>query len=156
MLDDKINGRHISPHDFWKTLESHGIKRLTTEADATGLRMLVDLTESGAELYAAFLGGCEPTKPNWNSGAIKSAFVPFDMLRSLVIFALMRGHDARAILAYHYWRNETALHLRVFETVALARAFVLDHKIDGRLYYAGDNPRDGNLSNIHIFSGRSQ
>lgn len=148
-----------------RDLSQFGINVLTGEACAYGLRVLCDLTEDGAELVSAFLGGLRagsagatgdyPFQRNWNSGASYSVMLTRSLLfNELVVFALFRAGCVRVVIGPD---NGVA---GIFAHERKALAFYQELRGDAersreyRFYSAGSMPGvDGRAT--HAFSGRT-
>ena len=138
-------------------LRRFGFNILTGEACNVGLRMLVDMTDQAAELYATFLGGCYPTVRNHNSGATRSAFVPREMFDSLMIFCLLSEKPERKIV-YLDFKGEFRNSYYVFDQPERMQPYLekwSGYGWDYRIWQTWNHPRVG-LSNVHGFSGSYQ
>lgn len=89
----------------FRDLQNYGINPLTGEACSLSMRTLCDLSDSGRQLLATFLGApdldCFPE--NWNThvgneAAVCSAMLTRATLRDLCIFALFVKDECTAVL----------------------------------------------------------
>ena len=154
--------RHI-PYPL-QELNRFGFKVLTGEACAIGLRLLVDLTEEAAEILTEYMGGCAPTRPNYNSGAVKSAFLSRSIFDELMVFALIR-ENPYAYVVYVDTRGEFTNAFYVYDNEEELREDKQKWntwKYDWRVWAVyrppentPEQPRVG-LSNVHAFTGRHQ
>lgn len=72
----------------WRDLEQFGIRILTGEACAYGMRVLCDLTEEGLRHVENFFSVLCPNE-NWNSSAVKSVLLPRSLFIDLAAFVLL-------------------------------------------------------------------
>lgn len=75
----------------WSDLKQYGIHCLTGEACALSCRALCDLTEQGQDIIRRFYGlpYNAPFLDSWNSGAVGSCFIPWNILPDLAAFILI-------------------------------------------------------------------
>jgi hypothetical protein len=74
----------------WDGLRKYGINILTGEACAYSTRILCDVTHEGKMLVLRTLGLLDATIcDNYNSGAIGSMMLPYDLRNTLAIHALL-------------------------------------------------------------------
>ena len=77
-------------------LQDYGFTPLTGEACSLGMRILVDMTEQGCELFCECYGLPRVEKQfndNWNPGSIASVMLPYDAWGAIGVFALLgAGH----------------------------------------------------------------
>lgn len=162
----------ITHYDMQDELKKRGFHFLTSEADALGLRILVDLTRSAADALARFMGGTIPHSPNYNSGAVRSCFLPRsnEFYTALLIFLLFEEDNTRVILeceARDEYKRDVQACIRVLSADEYERAQSdetagnlpslarIRELYNFRLHILGSAPRRG-LSNVHAFTGRSQ
>lgn len=92
-----------SLNSFWEI----GINVLTGEADATGLRLLCDLSEAGRELMCRYLALPLDTQfqKNWNSlvgaePAVASMLIARDAFKDILTFALFTIHEVDVVIEF--------------------------------------------------------
>jgi len=133
----------------WLDLEHFGIRYLTGEADSTGTRILLDLTEEGAALVEEYLGGTVGIRrgTNWNSGAVASVMLPRSGFKPLAVFCLLRENPVAvvfrdgAVAGFGTDRREAV--------DGVGSGFVIER------YGSWDRtPSRSPLRNVHAMSGR--
>jgi hypothetical protein len=145
----------LNQGQFNKFLEEHGIRYLTGKACAMGIRGLYDLTEQGSDILSNFLGGCTPTFPNWNSGAVKSAFIAYATIRPLVAFILGMEWECVVDVEHHGHGFGASYLIGCQRNDWQDVTDIVEAGPTGRNYRTWYSNRAGN-SNKHQMSGRRQ
>lgn len=146
--------RHIPSFGKVKALRKFGIDFLTGEADATGLRGLFDLNEYGCDIVTEFFGGAHPEADGWNNG-VKSVFIPYSAVTDLLVFCLLRdGYN----VVVTYQSDNDGISVNAYTDIEqcnteIDRARTIISNV--RKYYRSGTSQNG-LSNVHVFSGRTQ
>lgn len=87
----------------WGVLEQFGIRYITGEPCALGIRILCDLTEEGVGHVSEFLGiKADAFHPNWNSNAVASVLLPHTCFHDLLLLLLARSGYKAAIITTDY------------------------------------------------------